>query len=75
VRRQEFDRDDPVGAGVVGPPHLTHAASAQQLHQTVATEGRPAHSVLPCHGEDASDSRQPVTGIFTIPDVSNRAGA
>ena len=36
-------RHDPVGLGVMGPPHLTHAAAAQQLHQAVAPERRPIH--------------------------------
>ncbi|VAZ77002.1 hypothetical protein LAUMK15_03612 [Mycobacterium persicum] len=27
--RQDLDRDDPVGDGVIGPPHLAHAAAAQ----------------------------------------------
>jgi hypothetical protein len=65
MRGQKFKSDDPVSVGVVGPPHLTHAAAPQQLHQAVATEGRSLQSVLPCHGQDASDSRQPAHSIRT----------
>ncbi len=28
MRWQHLERDDPVGAGVEGPPHLTHPAAA-----------------------------------------------
>ena len=36
IRGQDFDRDDPVGDGVVGTPYLAHPARAQQRHQPVA---------------------------------------
>jgi hypothetical protein len=57
TRMQKLDGDDPVGHGVMCAPHLAHAAAAQQLHQAVATERRPVDSVVPCHGQDVSDSR------------------
>jgi hypothetical protein len=50
-------------AQLVGAPHLTHAAAAQQLHHAVATERRPVSSVLPCHGQDVSDPSQPAQSI------------
>ena len=31
MRRKDLHRDDAVGVHVVGPPHLTHAAAAEQL--------------------------------------------
>ena len=40
----------------MGAPHFAHAAAAQQLDQAVAAERRAARTVLPCHGQDASDS-------------------
>jgi len=61
--RQDFKGYDAVGVGVEGPPHLTHPATAQQLNQAVATEGRPVRSVLPCHDQNASDPPQPAQSI------------
>jgi hypothetical protein len=55
--------DDPVGAGVMGAPHLTHAAAAQQLDEPVATEGCPVRSGLTCHGQRASDPPLPPQSI------------
>ena len=43
-RRQNLDGDDAVGDGVVGAPHLTHAAAAEQVHQAVTPERHALHS-------------------------------
>jgi hypothetical protein len=43
VSGQDFDRDDPVGVGVMRPPDLTHAAAAQQLDEAVTPERRALH--------------------------------
>src|ERR1700722_5050824 len=43
VSVQDFDRDDPVGVGVTGAPHLAHAAAAQQLDQAITSERRLVH--------------------------------
>src|ERR1700676_4414280 len=43
VSGQDFDRDDPVGVGVMGPPHLAHAAATQQLDQAITPERRALH--------------------------------
>lgn len=45
VSGQDFDRDDPVGVGVMRPPHLAHAAATQQFDQPIATERRPVHGL------------------------------
>jgi hypothetical protein len=44
---------DPVGGVVVRPPHLAHAAAAQQLDQPVAAERGPFHISLPGNGSSA----------------------
>src|ERR1700737_2014095 len=43
IRGQQLHRDHALRGGVVGPPHLAHAAAAQQLDQPVASERRPVH--------------------------------
>ena len=40
VGEQHLQRHDAVDGGVVGAPHLAHAAAAQQLDQPVAAERR-----------------------------------
>jgi hypothetical protein len=47
IRRQELDGDDPVGDGVVGAPHLAHAAATEQLYQPVPSERSPLQVILP----------------------------
>jgi hypothetical protein len=47
VRRQHLQHHDAIGHGVIGPPHLAHAATAQQLDQPVLPERRPVHISLP----------------------------
>src|ERR1700733_6545337 len=46
--RQNLDRDDPVDDGVVGTPHLAHAASSQQLDQPVVSERLSLQRAPPC---------------------------
>ena len=41
---QHFHRNDTLGLGVVGTPHLAHTAAAQQLDELVAAECRTLHS-------------------------------
>jgi hypothetical protein len=43
VRQQHLQGHHPVDGGVVGAPHLAHAAAAQQLDQLVAAKWRPLH--------------------------------
>ena len=43
IRGQHLDGDDAVGVGVMGAPHLAHAAAAQQLDQAVTPERRALH--------------------------------
>src|SRR5262245_28210920 len=50
MRREQFDRHDAVvGRRVMRPPHLAHAAAAQQLDKAVASERCPSlvHIGLP----------------------------
>ena len=60
---QQLQGDIPGVDRIVSLPHLTHAATAQQLNQAVATEWRPARIGLPCHGQDISDPPQPTQSI------------
>ena len=43
VRQQHLQRDGSVDGGVVGTPHLAHAAAAQQLDQLIAAKRRALH--------------------------------
>ena len=43
MRRQQFDRHNPVGHRVVRAPHLAHAAAAQQLDKAITPERRALH--------------------------------
>src|ERR1700752_2295379 len=43
VRQQHLQCDGAIDGGVVGTPHLAHAAMAQQLHQLVAAKRRALH--------------------------------
>jgi hypothetical protein len=45
VGQQHLERHDAVDGGVVGLPHLAHAAAAQQFDQLVAAERRPFHAL------------------------------
>src|SRR5947209_10081254 len=44
---QNLDRDDPIDDGVVGTPHLAHAASSEQLDQPVVSERTTLQRCLP----------------------------
>ncbi len=47
IRGQHLQSHHPVDGGVEGPPHVSHAAAAQQFHQSVASELGSVHVSLP----------------------------
>lgn len=40
MSRQQLQRNNTISDGVIGPPHLTHAPTTQQLGQAVAPKRR-----------------------------------
>ena len=53
IRWQHLERNDTVNGGVEGPPHVAHAAAAQQLDKAMASERRAVHISLPGNGGSA----------------------
>jgi hypothetical protein len=63
ISGQHLQRHHPVDGGVEGPPHLAHAAAAQQLHQAVASERCPVHIGLPATAVQQND-KEPATATM-----------
>ncbi len=63
LARQDLDRDDPVDDGVVGAPHLTHAASAQQLDQPVVSNDFPRNESLLQHFSELSSLHEKLSRL------------